>query len=74
MVLRAATPGRSTLSLSRTLGEFGERRGNPQRGDGVDAEFVVAAAQILQKACPAITICAVRSVCRPRIGLSRRLS
>jgi hypothetical protein len=55
-------------------GELGERRRDPQFGTDVDAEFVVAAAQVLQEGVPAITTCAVRSVCSPRIGLSRRLS
>jgi hypothetical protein len=31
------------------LGEFGERGGDPECGDGVDSEFVVAAAQIRQE-------------------------
>jgi hypothetical protein len=42
-----------TVSLvghgSDCLGEFGERCGDPQSGEGVDSEFVVAAAQILQE-------------------------
>ncbi|GAA3939000.1 hypothetical protein Aau02nite_47670 [Amorphoplanes auranticolor] len=33
--------------VSDPLGEFGERRGDPQCRAGVDFEFVVAAAQIL---------------------------
>jgi hypothetical protein len=60
--------------VSDRLGEFGERRGNPPRWVGVDAEFVVAAAKILHEGWPAITTCAVRSVFSPRIGLSLRLS
>jgi hypothetical protein len=32
------------------MGEFGERRGDPQGGWGVDAEFVVAAAGVLHEA------------------------
>ncbi len=32
---------------SECLGNFGERRGDPQRGAGVDSEVVVAATQIL---------------------------
>jgi hypothetical protein len=31
------------------LNEFGERRGDPQRGPGFDSKFVVAAAQILHE-------------------------
>ncbi len=34
------------------MGEFGERGGDPQRGAGVDSEFVVAAAQILHEGVP----------------------
>jgi hypothetical protein len=43
-------------------------------GRGVESEFVVAAAEIWMKACPVMTFCAVRSVRRPRIGLSLCLS
>jgi hypothetical protein len=42
-----AEPGRT---VSARLGEFGERRDAPQGRSGVDAEFVVAVAQILKKA------------------------
>jgi hypothetical protein len=34
------------------LDEFGERRGDPQGGAGVDSEFVVPAAQILHEGVP----------------------
>ncbi len=38
------------------------------------AEFVVAAAEVLQNACPLLITRAERSCLRPRIGLSRDLS
>jgi len=38
--------------LSVCVGEFGERCADPQRRGGVDAEFVVAAAQILHEGMP----------------------
>ena len=60
--------------VSDRSGEFGERRGDPQRGPGGNSEFVVATAQVLQESVAAITVWAVPSVCNPRIGRSRRLS
>jgi hypothetical protein len=48
-LLRWGISGRAELHwrVSDRPGEFGERRGDPQCGAGVDSEFVVAAAQIL---------------------------
>jgi hypothetical protein len=50
-LLRCEISGRGEPAgqSSDRSGEFSERRGDPQRGAGVDSEFVVAAAQILQE-------------------------
>ena len=41
----ADVPNRCGVIASDRLGEFGERRGVPQSGRGVDGEFVVSAAE-----------------------------
>jgi hypothetical protein len=48
-LLRCVISGRAQLGRTESdrLGEFGERRVNPQCGAGIDSEFVMAAAQIL---------------------------
>ncbi len=51
-----------TGQASDRFGEFSECCGDPQLRAGVGSEFVVAAAQICTKACPAIITCAVQSV------------
>ena len=61
------------------MGEFGEGFGDPMLGIEVDAEFVVAAAQVLDERVPGaddpvqITR-AERSCFSPRIGRSRDFS
>jgi hypothetical protein len=53
---------------SDLLGQLGERSGN-SFGDGrIDGDFVVSAAKVLQKVCPAMITIAVQSVCNPCIG------
>jgi hypothetical protein len=42
----------SSRSEIRSLGEFGERSGDPRCRRGVDSEFVVAAADILDEGVP----------------------
>jgi hypothetical protein len=59
---------------SDRVGECGERSGDPSSGSNVGGEFVVAAAQVLHKACPVMMICAVLSVRSPRIDLNWCLS
>jgi hypothetical protein len=54
--------------------EFGEGRWEPLLWIEFHAEFVVAAAEVLANACPALITRAERSRLRPRIGLSRDLS
>ena len=56
------------------MGEFGERRGDPQRVRCVQAQFVVSTAKVLYEGVTGDDVCAVRSVRRPRIGRSRCLS
>ena len=48
-VARSADALSLATQASDRLGEFGERRGDPQCRAGVDSEFEVAAAQILEK-------------------------
>jgi hypothetical protein len=51
--------------------EFGECGGELMSGIGVDAEFVVAAAEIWTKACPVLITRAEWNLVSPRIGRSR---
>ena len=50
--------GRADLrrAVSDCLGNFGERRGDPQCGAGVDSEVLVAAAQILPEGVPGLRL------------------
>jgi hypothetical protein len=61
-------------AFRESIGHPASGCGDPLRGSGVRSEVVVAAAQILDEGVAMITTCAIRSVCNPRIGLSRRLS
>jgi len=62
---------RSGLDPSDHRGEFVERSGETQTAcSRVDAEFVVAAAKVLDERMTADITVAVRSVFNPRIGRS----
>jgi hypothetical protein len=79
-LLRWSIEGRGLSRLtvgvrSDRFGEFIEscRQSKPHM-TGFDAEFVVAAPQVLDECVTAITVDAVRAVRRPRIGRSLALS
>jgi hypothetical protein len=58
---------------SDSAGQLSERRSDAESARDVESELIVSTANVLDEACPAMVTVAVRSVRRPRIGLSQCL-